>query len=102
MEANLETPAESVEFCEYFHDHSNRVDTLQSRLRTLSKATFCIGALLLATVAYDVFAKTVDVNQNRGHPLLKASQGSSGANEMSASLNALSAMLWGLVVVKAK
>jgi len=28
MQENLETPAESVEFLEYFHNHSKRVDTL--------------------------------------------------------------------------
>lgn len=36
------------------------------------------------------------------HPMLKSGHGSNGLEDMSTTLNAISAMLWGLVVIKAK
>ena len=102
MKENLETPAESVEFLEYFHSHSKRVDTLQLRLKMISKFCIALGCLGLLFLSYNVFHATAESKMQARHPMLKSGHGSNGLEDMSTTLNAISAMLWGLVVIKAK
>jgi len=60
-----------------------------------------VGALSLVFLAWNTL-KTVQGYQSGRHPLLKASHDQNTQGDMSTTLTALSAMLWGLVVVKAK
>jgi len=68
----------------------------------ISKFTICLGMIGLMFLAYNLVLKNAEVKMNAKHPMLKASRAPNGLEDMSATCTAISAMLWGLVVIKAK
>lgn len=79
------------------------MDSLSSRLNLLSRFTIALGIFCLGSVLLNFLQNMQTQANHSGHPRLRASHGETGSNsDMHNTLTALSTMLWGLVVTKAK
>lgn len=96
-EEELETPANSAEFAEYYQNHAKKVTAAKGCLSVIATLLMVVSCVALFFIAMSFMQPKASVHR------LKSSNGpTEGNSDVQNVLKLISAMIWGLVASKAK